>query len=112
LTSVHCVASNDCWAVGKKDGEETIIHWDGGSWSRFGPYGGIPNEDLNGIHMVSATEGYATGKDGIFAVWDGSTWSNQASPTGKDIFAIAFPDGGGGGGGGGVQLVRWTEVIQ
>ncbi|MDH3870692.1 MAG: hypothetical protein OEU44_00580 [Gammaproteobacteria bacterium] len=110
LNSVHCVASDDCWAVGKQDKGENIIHWDGSSWSRFGPYSGIPNEDLNGIHMVSATEGYATGKDGLFAVWDGSTWSNQASPTGKDIFAIAFPDGGGGGGG--VQLVRWTEVIQ
>ncbi len=57
LYGVSCAASNDCWAVGKEDGGEVIIHWDGSSWSRSGPYGSIPDKDLFAITAVSGGGG-------------------------------------------------------
>jgi hypothetical protein len=33
LYGVHCVASNDVWAVGNKDTDPLILHYDGSSWS-------------------------------------------------------------------------------
>ncbi len=110
LNSVYCVASDDCWAVGKKSGSENINYWNGGSWDRDGPYAGIANEDLNAVYMVSATEGFITGKNGVLAGWDGSSWDGLPSPTGTTVNSVSVIPGGGGGGG--VKLVQWTEVIQ
>ena len=89
LKDVNCLANGDCWAVGKRSGGENINHWDGATWSRAGPYGSIPNQDLNAVDMVSATEGYVVGKNGTMAVWDGSTWTGQASPVGEDLNSVS-----------------------
>jgi hypothetical protein len=108
LYSVHCVSSNDCWAVGEKNGgAANINHWDGSSWSAVSAPS-VPDEHLNGISMVSATEGYLVGDDGTLAVWDGSSWSAQTSPSSKDLYAISVATGSSGT----VKMVKWTEVIQ
>ena len=108
LTAVYCLASDDCRAVGDASGGENIVHWDGAAWTRAGPYGSVPNNELHGIAMVSATEGYAVGAGGTIAAWNGSSWIGQSSPVSSRLNAISVL---GGPGGGGVRLVRWTEVI-
>ena len=37
LFAISCISATDCWAVGEDDGGETLVHWDGSSWSRVGP---------------------------------------------------------------------------
>jgi hypothetical protein len=68
------------WAVGNIDGGETIINWDGSSWSRDGPYGGIPDENLNSVYCVAGNDcwgvGDASGGD-LIIHWDGSSWSRS-----------------------------------
>ncbi len=105
---MHCAASDDCRAVGDASGGENINRWDGSTWTRAGPYAGVPNNDLHGVHMVSAAEAYAVGAGGTIAAWNGSTWVSQSSPVNSRLNAIYVA---GGPGGGGVRLVRWTEVI-
>ncbi len=109
LASVHCAASNDCWAVGVRSGYENINHWNGTSWNRLGNIAGLANKDMNAVYMVSASEGYLVGQNGVIATWDGSNWSGQTSPTNSDLNAVCAPAGTAGGG---VALMHWSEVIQ
>jgi hypothetical protein len=109
LNSIDCIAGNDCWAVGVNSSGENIDHWNSSSWSRTGPYASIPNNNLNGVSMVSATEAYLVGDSGTIASWDGSSWSGQTSPVGSNLNSVSVLSGTGGGG---ITLVRWTEVIQ
>jgi hypothetical protein len=101
--------------VGEDSGGELIIHWNGSSWSRAGPYGSVPNRKLYSVHCVATDDCWATGeKDGSSANiirWDGSSWSavSAASLPNMDLNAIYVVPGGGGGS---VQLVQWTEVVQ
>jgi hypothetical protein len=52
LNGVHCVDANDCWAVGNNSAGEFIIHWDGTTWTRVGPSGGIPNVSLLEVYVI------------------------------------------------------------
>ncbi len=82
------------WAVGKKDGGETLINWDGSSWSRSGPYGGIPNEKLFSVTCVASNDCWAVGEDKngeLIIHWDGSSWSRNGPYGGipdKELFSI------------------------
>lgn len=58
LSAISMVSANDVWAVGGYD----IIHWDGNNWTRFAY---DPPYQLNDIDMISATEGWAAGNNGI-----------------------------------------------
>ena len=44
---------SNSWAVGEDESGEMIIHWEGSSWSRSGPYGRIPDKKVYVIHCVS-----------------------------------------------------------
>jgi len=66
------------WAVGNVDGGETIINRDGSSWSRAGPYGGIPDENLNSVYCITGNDCWAVGNDAggeLIIHGDGSSWS-------------------------------------
>ena len=66
------------WSVGNDGGGETILNWDGSSWSRVGPYGSIPNQELFGITCVASDDCWAVGDDSggeLIIHWDGSSWS-------------------------------------
>ena len=89
LTSVSCLTSTDCWAVGggsgyvDTDGALTA-HWNGQSWSVVPARGSGRAEDvLLGIECVSESQCVATGatqdKDGqnpetLIESWNGSAW--------------------------------------
>jgi type II secretory pathway pseudopilin PulG len=97
-TSGGSGSGGEAWAVGDHKGGENIAYWDGSSWSRQGPYSGIPNKDLDGIDMVSGSDGWAVGQNqggnALFIRWDGSSWSRATGSTlasnvpDKDMYGV------------------------
>jgi hypothetical protein len=145
LNSVHCVSSNDCWAVGNRigavtngwtflrwsganwslftvdtaptiaqnlnsvfmldidgDGDAddgwavgnrianatngwTFLRWDGSSWNRVVVTTTVNAQNLNSVYMISSTEGWAMGRNGVILRWDGASWSIVTSPTSADL---------------------------
>jgi hypothetical protein len=71
LNEVRCASAADCWAVGVLNGTQpTMIRWnndcDGnpantGAWTNCTAAAPATNEDLNSVHMISATDGWAVG---------------------------------------------------
>jgi photosystem II stability/assembly factor-like uncharacterized protein len=47
-------------------------------------------DNLNGIALVSSTQGWAVGKLGTIQHYDGSSWSLIASATTLDLFGVSF----------------------
>jgi len=88
--------ADDGWAVGNASGGELIIRWNGATWSRVGPYAGIPNVNLNSVFCTSANDCWAVGNAGNIIRWNGATWSAVASPTTENlnsVFMITSTDG-------------------
>lgn len=89
LCGIHCVASDDCWAVGSAytgnplaQRGEVIIHWNGSSWSRSGPWNdvvtGVPNVQLNAVSCSASNDCWAVGNTSggeVIARWDGTAWT-------------------------------------
>lgn len=46
--------------------------------------------DMDGVYMISATEGWSVGKGGEIWKWDGTTWSSVTSPVNKDLSDVYF----------------------
>jgi hypothetical protein len=83
LNSVYCAASDDCWAVGNKNGKKSanINHWDGGSWTNTAAPD-VLAENLNSVYCVASDDCWAVGNDSggeNINHWDGSGW-NRAGP--------------------------------
>ncbi|HOM71147.1 MAG TPA: CARDB domain-containing protein, partial [Armatimonadota bacterium] len=57
------------------------------------PGGKVTTNNLYAIKMISQTEGYAVGADGIILMWDGSTWAPMSSPTNRTLRAIDAKEG-------------------
>ncbi len=90
--------ADDGWAVGNASGGELIIRWNGvtSTWSRIGPYAGIPNVNLNSVFCVSVNDCWAAGNAGNIIRWNGATWNTVASPTTENlnsVFMITSTDG-------------------
>lgn len=52
------------------------------------PGGKVTNEDLFGVKMTSATNGFAVGAGGTILKWDGTKWAKMQSPTGQALLAV------------------------
>lgn len=98
LTSVSCLGSTDCMAVGNTLGvaageEQTLAEvWDGTSWSIVStPATAASIATLNGVSCVSATDCVAVGFTAtttgtvaaLIEAWNGSVWSIVNSPVVK-----------------------------
>ncbi len=90
----------EAWAVGDKSSGDLIYRWDGTSWARQGPFGGVPDKNLNAVDMLSYASGWAVGDDGddgdddgsnlTIAYWNGSVWSAVTTPAiKKALFGIS-----------------------
>jgi photosystem II stability/assembly factor-like uncharacterized protein len=76
LHAVDMVSLGDGWAVGG-GGQDTILHYSGGSWAPVEPTGYW----LNGVYMVSGSLGWAVGSGGTILYYSGGQWQDAASPT-------------------------------
>lgn len=93
---IFCNNSSDCWAVGNNSGGDLFVHWNGSSWTRFGPYASVPDVTLNSVTCEKTPTGdtkdcWAVGNNSggnNFAHWDGSAWS-RVGPT-ASIAAVNF----------------------
>jgi len=97
LLSVYSVSLTDAWAVGETN---TIIRWNGASWTgpMIAPTVGAVN--YHSIRMVSATDGWIAGtldltsNEGLLLRWDGTTWSIIRSYVTVDLNNIFLLPGG------------------
>ena len=95
LTSVTCVSSSDCWAVGQSSASayQTLIeHWDGTSWQIFTPPDlnntpykniitqGVACASVSDCWIVGSYSNDNTGGDTLTEHWDGSSWQVVTSP--------------------------------
>ena len=94
LSSVSCVSSSECVAVGLTDTgsayETLAMVWNGIEWSIVSsPNAGTNNDQLRSVSCVSASEcvavGFARTEDDVYEtlvmVWDGIEWSIVSSPS-------------------------------
>jgi hypothetical protein len=93
------LASDNGWAVGRKDGEETILplltHWDGESWSEvdLGEAADICQCELTAMHFASAQDGWAVGggEAALLAHWNGTQWTFSRGPDGIKLLTVGGP---------------------
>lgn len=85
------VGPSDVWAVGWTIDGHGFMHWNGTSWSPFGPV--LPaNTYLGQIVFSSPTDGWATGQIFIGSNWygviyhfDGTSWQQVGNPAGSPV---------------------------
>jgi hypothetical protein len=104
LYDVAAVAADDAWAAGYIPcsgcvAQTLLLHWDGTTWTVVpSPSPGTAHNELHGLEMISATDGWAVGvatyvnytSEPLALHWDGSTWSVVLTPhtgTGGDSLA-------------------------
>ncbi len=93
LTSVTCVSSSDCWAVGHYDNgvalQTLIQRWDGSSWALAISDNSNPTRDnlLTAVTCASGTDCWAVGFQAgggawqtLAQRWNGLTWTITATP--------------------------------
>ncbi|HEX6817188.1 MAG TPA: toll/interleukin-1 receptor domain-containing protein [Ktedonobacterales bacterium] len=85
MTSVS--GTNEVWIAGS-DGDKCLIErFDGQQLVRTNcPYSGT----LDTISMLSPTDGWAAGAEGLLLHYSGRTWTKVASPTGEEITTLAM----------------------
>ena len=59
-----------------------------GSWQLDLSCGSACATTLHAISMVTATDGWAVGDEGVIVHWDGTRWQPAASPTTKALYAV------------------------
>ncbi len=75
---VYCNTPSDCWVVADNSSGAVYGHWDGSSWTRFGPYASVPNTPLYSIMCANTNDCWAVGNalsGEVITHWDGSAWS-------------------------------------
>ena len=98
LNGVTCTSQSDCWSVGyyitvAGDRQTLIEQWDGSSWAVVSSPNAVvsgPDNSLNGVTCVSASECWAIGytsdtvntpdNQNLIERWDGTSWTIVTSP--------------------------------
>jgi hypothetical protein len=89
VRSVAGTGANDLWAVGGHSGGSLVEHWNGNGWTVIDG-AAPPNVStwFYGVTAVSPTDAWAvgttytttTGTSTLIMYWDGTGWSQEASP--------------------------------
>lgn len=117
LLGVTCIASDDCWVVGKKSGKKndsddkkdkrekkdkgkkgkesiTISHWNGNSWSSANLDKKVPKKDYYAVDCIDSNDCWAVGqkdkKNASIIHWNGNEWSvDSSSKTKEDLKGVS-----------------------
>jgi hypothetical protein len=119
LLNVWGPGGDDLYAVGGRQSDGLVMHFDGRRWSRLSL--GVATPRLHWIYGFGRDDLTAVGDQGTALHWDGHTWSLQATPTRQPLWGVwgAAPNdlwavGGAGNGDPPVLLhgdgAGWTEV--
>ena len=83
---IDMISTTDGWGVTRNP--NTLFRWNGCNWTLF------PNSpasgSINDIFMLTSSDGWVVGDSGFIARWNGSTWSQVASPTAHSLMAITM----------------------
>jgi len=97
LLSVYSVSLTDAWAVGAAN---TIIRWNGASWTGPMLAPTVGAVDYRSIRIISATDGWIAGSlnptsnEGLLLRWNGTVWSIVRSYVTVNLNSIfLLPDG-------------------
>ena len=94
LNAVSMLSADEGWAVGAQDttgnsmSEHTmalVAHYSNGVWLQINP---PAKGRLTGISMLSASDGWAVGDQGLLLHFDGHTWKKVNSPIQGDIARV------------------------
>jgi hypothetical protein len=95
LGGVVAVAADDVWSVGSSDGRPTLLHWDGSTWTDAPAPGLEVSGWLHDVAAASTGDVWAVGSYedeatsdplNLLVHWDGSAWTQSASPTRGTFF--------------------------
>lgn len=87
------VQLQQAWFVGNNDGSDDLFgFWNGVEWTQEGPFSGVPNQDIDGISMLSYTDGWAVGQSAKFYHWDGTSWNEEFDLGGTQLRDIDCVD--------------------
>lgn len=89
LTGVACVNSNNCWAVGYKNGKKANINnFDGTSWSRINTLSNL-NMSLLAVTCVNADDCWAVGGKKTIIHYKDKKWTVSNSGGSTALYAVA-----------------------
>jgi hypothetical protein len=104
LTSVTCVASDECWAVGTAGLQTLVEEWTGASWSIVAsPNSSLHDNGLNAVTCASPDDCWAVGQyqtaggltyQSLIEQWGGVSWSLVASPNVNRPYGGGLQDNG------------------
>jgi|GEM_PF-2734671 len=85
LLSVWGSSSTNVFAVGGETPVQTILHYDGNTWSSMDS---VNSNRLNGVWSSSSSDVFAVGQNGTILHYDGSTWSAMDSGTAETLWSV------------------------
>jgi hypothetical protein len=93
LLSVAVVADTDVWAVGPYQYVSSYSvnqgsvrsHWNGTIWNTVTLF---DKKGMNAISMLTTSEGWMVGWDGVIRHWNGTSWTAATSPITTDLQAV------------------------
>ena len=104
--SIGLVSPTEAWFVGDSSDISGIAHVKDGQWSGTANPNG---QSLNGVVMLSATEGWAVGNNGTILHFIKGAWATVASPTLQSLHGITWANGDGWAVGDGGTLLHYTN---
>ena len=120
FNGVRAVSASNAWAVGSSNegtsDRALITHWNGTSWTQVAAPnpGGAAGSVLNSVAVTSANDAWAvgayvvgTGRRTLAVHWDGSAWTQAATPDLGGAQIDDFLAAGGTGSPGGVWAVGY-----
>ncbi len=113
LTGIWGLDDECVFTWGVKGGVGVLYRFDGRAWSEMPAPG-----EIGAMHGIARDRVYAVGRDGFFARWDGSRWTNVETPERgplMDVFVAGEDEMYAVGSGG--QLLRgstrgWDELLR
>ncbi len=95
VNDVDTLSTSASWAVGWAPfgGTTPIWHWNGTSWAAQPVPADIELLELTSVSMISETDGWAVGEQGLLLHWNGIQWSKATSPTTEKLESISMVSG-------------------
>jgi photosystem II stability/assembly factor-like uncharacterized protein len=88
LYDLSMLDNENGWAVGGKLGwsgmEGQLSQWDGERWQDRGAV----NDQLHGVDMINANDGWAVGEEGSIYHWDGDSWTALDTAFEENLWGI------------------------
>jgi hypothetical protein len=92
LSDVAATSAHNAWAVGESGSHLLIVHWNGSAWTRVASPSPPPDANavggygLQGVAATSTHNAWAVGTTGSHTLilrWNGTAWTQVASPSGS-----------------------------